>query len=239
MSDLPGLRRELREALMRDPDGPRSKRKRRTRTVTVMGAFEQAVRVDELARSVPRTRTAVQRAMAAAATTVPLADRIRFAASLALLDTWSSDGRRLERPRGLPVGEVRHRDYPLSVQGPDYPLAQAVGFITRVVHVPETDDLVAVGWFPNDAQGRELTSRLAAGGLSLELDVDSYTEGGTTYYHRFPDGSTIRASDGDDPGSVVMSFSDWRVSRAVLGANPCWDLPPAQVVPAVEGYRRG
>ena len=235
MSDLPGLRRELRGVLMRDPDGPRSKRKRRTRTVTVMGTFEQAVRVDELARSVPRTRTAVQRAMAAAATTVPLADRIRFAASLALLDTWSSDGRRLERPRGLPVGEVRHRDYPLSVQGPDYPLAQAAGFITRVVHVPETDDLVAVGWFPNDAQGRELTSRLAAGDLFLELDVDGYTDTGTTY-HRWP---PARVSDCGDPGSVGTSFSDWRVSRAVLGTNPCWDLPPAQVVLAVEGYRRG
>lgn len=226
--DLRGMRKSLRNALMRDPEGPRSKQQRRTSVTTAMGQFEQAVRVDELARSVPRMRSAVQRATAQAME--PLADRIRFVAGLALLDTWSRDGRLLARALDLPVGQVRHRDYPIPVQGPDYPLAQVAAFITRVVHVPETDDLMAVGWFHRDAEGRELSSRMAAGDLFLELDVDDHRVGDVAWPPPPPSGPL-------DP--TPLAFTDWRVSRAVLGTHPCWDLAPAQIVPAMERWTGG
>jgi hypothetical protein len=199
-----------------------------------------AVRADERTHLRDLVRTAVMAALLASEGPHP--PTIRFVAPLALLDTWTTEevARRLEVPEDLVPGHVRHRLFPIPVRGPSVPvegredgaveLGTTVGMIHRLVHVPETDDLLAWGRILDNARGRDLARRMAAGELFLELDVDDVPDSGVS--HRTVAGCMVPPGrpvpDGQE--ATGLSFGSWRVTGAVLGTNPFWALAPALVV---------
>lgn len=141
---------------------------------------------------------------------------IRFAAPLALLDTWTTDGRMLRTPAD---GRLRHRPLP-------FPLRfmrernDAEGS-AEILHVGMIEGLflgsgtvVAFCTLPDTVPGRRLARELEAGELFLELDVD--------------DVQML-----EDPTAAPITgliMKSWRVSGVVLGTRPCWELEAAQVV---------
>lgn len=144
---------------------------------------------------------------------------IRFDAPLALLDTWTRDGRRLESGED---GAVRHREFPI-------PVRVLVGSVS--VHLGRIESLdydrgSRVLW----ASGVLDTAQETAASLAfLELDVDDVPDSAVSYQE--PDVPCPLRPDlpGDlFPGPGGVSFGTWRVSGAVLGGNPAWDLPAAR-----------
>lgn len=137
---------------------------------------------------------------------------IRFAAPLALLGTWTTDGRMLRTPAD---GRLRHRPLPFPLRFM-WERNDAEGS-SEILHMGTVEGLflgsgtvVAFCTLPDTVTGRRMTRELEAGELFLELDTDD-----------------VRMVEPREKVGLVMS--GWRVSGVVLGAHPCWDFEAAQV----------
>jgi hypothetical protein len=133
---------------------------------------------------------------------------IRFTAPIALLDTWTHDGRMLRAPAD---GTVRHHAFPLPVRGGYDELASYGGTIDAL----EIRDgiLTASGTLTDP----DIADALAQGAVWMELDVDDIPDSALIHYGNTGNGS---------PG---LEFTSWRVTAVTLGTSPCWNLGSAQI----------